>query len=281
MGTEPQRVLVKGGGEIGTAVALALWRAGWAVVIAELPRPTVLRRQLSLAEAAFTGSVVRAGVRAVRVALPQQAAALLAGRAALPLYLGPLPAALAALRPVAVVDARMRRSARAENQRGEAPLVVGLGPGFCAGDNADVVVETHPGPLLGRVLWEGGALPHRSRQRPGDATDTEQYVYAPRAGVWVTDRALGEWVAAGAVLGTLDGQPLTAPLAGWLRGLVHTQVPVSAGVKLAAVHPGDWRRKEAGIRHRATTIAAAVRALLADAAAPPGAPTPPLALAGG
>jgi xanthine dehydrogenase accessory factor len=274
-------VLVKGGGEIGTAVALALWRAGWAVVIAELPRPTVLRRQLSLAEAAFTGSVVRAGVRAVRVALPQQAAALLAGRAALPLYVGPLPAALAAWRPAVVVDARMRRSARAENQRGEAPLVVGLGPGFYAGDNADVVVETHPGPLLGRVLWEGGALPHQSRQRPGDATDTEQYVYARRAGLWTTQRTIGEWVAAGTVLGTLDGQPLTAPLAGWLRGLVHTAVPVPAGVKLAAVHPGDWRRKEAGIRHRATAIAAAVRALLADAAALPHAPTPPLALAGG
>lgn len=281
MATEPRRVLVKGGGEIGTAVALALWRAGWAVVIAELPRPTVLRRQLSFAEAAFTGSVVRAGVRAVRVTLPQQAATLLASRAALPLYVGPLAAALVTLRPAVVVDARMRRAARAEDQRGEAPLVVGLGPGFFAGENADAAVETHPGPLLGRVLWQGSTLPHQSRQRPGGAADTEQYVYAPRAGVWVTGRALGEWVADGAVLGTLDGQPLAAPVAGWLRGLVHTEVPVPAGVKLAAVHPGDWRRKEAGIRQRATTIAAAVRGLLAEAAAPPRAPEAPLALAGG
>ena len=68
-------------------------------------------------------------------------------------------------------------------------------------------------------------------------------------------------VAAAAVLGTLDGECLRAPIAGCLRGLVHDGVPVAAGLKLAAIHPGDWQRKEAGIGYRAATIAARVLAL--------------------
>src|SRR5690242_15481865 len=69
--------VVKGGGEIGTAVALGLWRADWPVVVAELAQPTVLRRHLSLAEAAFAESVTRRGVRATRVTTAPAAAALL------------------------------------------------------------------------------------------------------------------------------------------------------------------------------------------------------------
>src|SRR5438067_9124553 len=118
--TEARRALVKGGGELGTAVALGLWRAGWQVVVAELERPTVLRRQLSLAEAAYVGQVWRGGVRAERA--PDAAAlerllhpttfrrpdADQGVEPALPLFVGPLAAALGVLRPTVVIDARMR-----------------------------------------------------------------------------------------------------------------------------------------------------------------------------
>src|SRR5215207_3073259 len=202
-----QRIaLVKGGGEVGTAVALGLWRAGWAVVVAELPRPTVLRRQLSLAEAAFAGEVTRQGVLVKRVTSAAAAAELLAARAALPLYVGDAAEAARLLKPALVVDARMRRHLLAEDQRGEAPLVVGLGPGLCAGGNVDAVIETSPGPLLGQVLWQGAALPHVSRQRPEGEAPAEEYAYAPRAGLWRTPLAIGQTVAAGALLGTLDGE---------------------------------------------------------------------------
>jgi xanthine dehydrogenase accessory factor len=270
-------VLVEGGGEVGTAVALCLWHAGWPVVVCELPRPLVLRRHLSVAEAAFVGAVVRDGVRAVRVTRPEAAAALLAwrsarprvaSRAALPVYIGPCAAALARLRPAVVVDARMRRGA-AEAQRGLAPLVIGLGPGFRAGETVDVVVETCPGPTLGQVLWEGAARPHVSRSCLAGRESAERYAYAPRAGLWRTARTIGDRVAAGEPLGTLAGAPVYAPAAGCLRGLVHDAVLVPAGQKLAAVHPGDWQRKEAGISWRAAAIAASVAALVARYCAAP------------
>jgi xanthine dehydrogenase accessory factor len=251
--------LVKGGGELGTATALALWRAGWQVVVAELPRPTVLRRQLSLAEAAFTGSAPRGGVRALRVATPTEAVAHADEAATIPLYVGPLPALGAGLRPALVVDARMRRGVLPERQRGEGAVVIGLGPDLVAGEHVDVVIETCPGSDLGRIICTGGARPHAPL--PRTASGAEEYVRAARAGLWRTERAIGEAVAEGDLLGWLGSDTVRAPVAGCLRGLVHDHVTVPAGLKLAAVHPGDWQRKESGIGFRAATIAASVVAV--------------------
>src|SRR5579884_69540 len=239
--TNGPAALVKGGGELGTAVALALWRAGWRVVVAELPRPTVLRRQLSLAEAAFCGAVTRDGVRARRVAAPAEAVVLLR-----------VPQSL--------------------------PLVVGLLPELLAGRDVDWVIETCPGPDLGRVIGVGAARPHAPLPR-GAGSAAEEYVRAPHAGLWRTDRAIGDEVAAGERLGWLDAASLRAPVAGCLRGLVHDGVTVPAGAKLVAVHPGDWRRKESGIGQRAAAVAASVLQLAATRAAQHGAAPPGLAVA--
>ncbi len=258
---ERHTALIKGGGEIGTAVALALWRAGWRVVVCDLPRPLVLRRQLSLAEAAFVGVVIRDGVRAVCVESVAEARELLARRATIPLFVGVARSLCSALQPALVVDARMRPDAFAQDQRAEAPLVVGLGAGLAAGAQVHTVVETCPGPDLGRVIAHGAALPYQPLARPSDAQGAEQYAHAPAAGRWRTGRAIGEVVAAGTILGALDGLPVCAATAGALRGLVHDDVTVPARLKVAAVHPGNWQRKESGIGLRAATVAASVLTL--------------------
>jgi xanthine dehydrogenase accessory factor len=165
----------------------------------------------------------------------------------------------------------MRRGGAPAPQRGQAPLVVGLGPELVAGDTVDAVVETCPGPDLGRVIWHGAALPHQPLQRPAGSQGAESYVHAPTAGLWRTDRAIGDAVAAGAVLGRLDGQPIRAPVAGSLRGLVHDALAVPAGLKVAAVHPGNWEAKEAGIGYRAAAIATSVLAVAEQHAVVPAA----------
>jgi xanthine dehydrogenase accessory factor len=253
--------VVEGGGELGTAVALALRRAGWRVVVAELPRPTVLRRQLSLAEAAFAGTVRRQEMCAVRASVPAVAVALLDQPATIPLYVGATPELVAVLRPTLVVDARMRRGVAPERQRDSAPLVIGLGPDLVAGEHVDVVVETCPGEDLGRVVRVGTARAHSPlpRRAPGVG---EEYVHAPSAGLWRTTREIGDTMRAGEVLGWLDGEALRSPVAGCVRGLVHDAVMAPAALKVAAVHPGDWQRKEAGISHRALTVAATVLSLV-------------------
>jgi xanthine dehydrogenase accessory factor len=267
---EPSRstsatAVVKGGGELGTAVALALGRAGWHVVVTELPRPTVLRPQLSLAEAAFAGMVRRDDWCAVRASAPSEAVALLRQPATIPLYLGSSIELLQTIRPALVVDARMRRGVEPERQRHEAPRVIGLGPRLIAGEHVDLVIETCPGSDLGRVVRVGAARPHVPLPRRAHGT-AEEYVRAPSAGLWRTTRAIGDLVRAGDVLGWLDGEALRAPVDGCVRGLVHDAVSAPAGLKVATVHPGDWQRKEAGISHRAKTVASVVATLAGETA---------------
>lgn len=252
--------VVKGGGELGTAVALALANTGWRVVVAELLRPTVLRRQLSLAEAAFSGIITREGMRAVRVTRPADSIALLREPGTIPLYVGCYFDLLDILRPALVVDARMLRSVAPARQRHEAALVIGLGPNLSASEDVDAVIETYPGPDLGRVLSTGTARPHAPLPRSASGF-AEEYVRAPSPGVWHTMRTIGDTVSLGDAIGTLDDTVLTAPIGGCIRGLVHDAVPAPAGLKVAAIHPGDWRRKEAGISQRAETVARAVLAL--------------------
>jgi xanthine dehydrogenase accessory factor len=112
----------------------------------------------------------------------------------------------------------------------------------------------------------GSARPHVPLPRaPGSLA--EEYVRAPVAGWWRSERTIGERVTEGDLLGWLDDEALHAPVAGCLRGLVHDAVAAHAGLKLSAVHPGDWQRKEAGIGCRAATIAASVLALAEQQAA--------------
>ena len=85
------------------------------------------------------------------------------------------------------------------------------------------------GPALGQALWSGLALPQRRLPRAGELDATEQYAYAPRAGLWRTARQIGDAVTAGALLGTLDEVAVRAPIAGPVRGLVHDGVAVPGG----------------------------------------------------
>ncbi len=44
--------------------------------------------------------------------------------------------------------------------RDMAPITIALGPGFTAGEDVDVVIETMRGHRLGRIIKEGSAIPN-------------------------------------------------------------------------------------------------------------------------
>jgi xanthine dehydrogenase accessory factor len=46
-------VLIRGGGDLASGVALRLYRAGMRLLITELPQPLVIRRLVSFAEAVY------------------------------------------------------------------------------------------------------------------------------------------------------------------------------------------------------------------------------------
>ena len=255
--TRPLRVLVRGTGDVGSAVAHRLFLAGHVVAIHESPEPTATRRGMAFADAVFDGFTVLQGVRAVRTDDVQELDSILSTRIVIPVSIIDLAQTLEVVHPEVLVDARMRKRLSAEVQRRLAPLTVGLGPGFVAGETTDLVVETS-WEALGHIVTSGSALPFAGEPRPIGGFRRERYVYAPVGGAFRTRCRIGDRVRAGEVIAQIETTSLAAPLAGIIRGLTHDGVPVSVGTKVIEIDPRADTPMVQGIGERPARIAAGV-----------------------
>ncbi len=248
-------VVVRGIGDVGSAVAHRLFTAGFGVVVHDVATPAAPRRGMAFTDAMFDGTAVLEGVRAVRADRPDDLAG--DGGAVLSTSL-PLDEVLALVKPHVLVDARMRKHAMPEAQRGLAPLTIGLGPGFVAGESCDLAIETSWGERLGAIVTSGPTevLAGEPRTYGGHARD--RFVYAPGRGLFRTSASIAQPVVAGEVVATLDGAPLAAPLEGILRGLTHDGVVVERGTKCIEVDPRAEVRHVTGIGERPGAIGDAV-----------------------
>lgn len=141
-------VLVRGVGDVGSAVAVLLFRAGYPVVLHDDSEPTTSRRGMAFTNAVFDGTAMLDGVAARRVDLLVSLNDAMIAREAVPVTTAPFQAVLKAVKWSALVDARMRKRVVPECQRGLAPLTIGLGPNFIAGRTVNLAIETGWGKRL-------------------------------------------------------------------------------------------------------------------------------------
>jgi xanthine dehydrogenase accessory factor len=250
-------VIVRGVGDIGSAVAHLLFREGYGVALHDEPRPATTRRGMAFADAAFDGEAELDGVRAVRADTVEQVVRALERRDAVPVHVGPLAPLLAGLGHRVLVDARLRKRAAPEVQLADAELTVAMGPALVAGRHAHVVVETS-WDALGAVIAEGASLPLAGEPRAIAGHARDRYVYAPAEGVFRTGARIGDAVCLGEEVARVGDAALLAPLDGVLRGLTHDDVPVAAGTKVAEVDPRGRVDEVRGIGERPRRIAEGV-----------------------
>lgn len=228
-------VLIKGAGDLATGCAVRLSRSGFGVVMTELPAPTAVRRAVAFSEASVAGTAIVEGVIARRVEGASAARAVLR-RGGVAVLVDPGGERVARLAPAAVVDARMAKE-NLGTTLGEAPVVVGLGPGFVAGRDVHAVIETNRGHDLGRVILEGAAEPNTGIPGDIDGHGAERVLRAPAAGTLRTRRAIGDRVGAGEVVAEVEGQLVRAAIDGVLRGLLRDGDHVRADQKIGDVDP--------------------------------------------
>lgn len=248
-------VLVRGSGDVGSAVAVVLHRAGYGVAIHDVAAPAAPRRGMAFTDAVFEGECQLDGVTARRVDDFGAVARAIAGADAIPVSSADLEQLLGALTPAVLVDARMRKRALPEPQRELAPLTIGLGPNVVAGETTDLAIETQWGDELGAVLSSGATRPLGGEPRTFEGHSRDRFVYAPVAGLFQTGAAIAQRVAAGEVVATIGDEELRAPLDGILRGLVHDGVPVQARAKVVEVDPRGDLTKVFGLGPRPRRIA--------------------------
>lgn len=232
-------ILVRGGGEIASAVVWRLHRAGFPTVVLELPKPLVVRRKVAFAEAVFSGTCAVEGVPGRLVEDLSAAKRYAAQEEGVPVLIDPDAKILPELSPAVLIDGRMAKRPL-DTRIGQAPIVIALGPGFTAGVHADAVIETNSGPSLGRVIYEGAAQPNTGIPCRIGGLREERVLRAPAAGVFKAEKEIGEKVKAGEIVGFVGDVPVQAEVGGVVWGILHSGVHVDRGTKLGDIDPrGD------------------------------------------
>ena len=182
------RVLIRGAGDIATGIALRLYRSHMQVVMTDLPAPTAIRRTVCFSQAIVLGRTEVEGVAAVLAADAAEAESLLA-QEVVPVLADPDCRCRQALRPDAEVDAILAKR-NLGTAITDAPVVIGIGPGFTAGADCHAVVETMRGHTLGRVIYEGSALPNTNIPGLIGGYAGERVLRAPADGIFIETEKL-------------------------------------------------------------------------------------------
>ena len=241
-------IIVRGAGDLATGTIHRLKKSGFRLLVLETDHPAAIRRQVALSEAVYSGNACVEGVEAVRVENEQQMSEAWKNDK-VPVIVDPEGKCIASLQPKVIVDAILAKRNLGTN-RTMAPLTIALGPGFMAGEDVDVVIETKRGHNLGRVIRKGSAYPNTGIPGIIGGYGAERVIHAPAAGILKNKSKIGDIVEKGQVIAVIEGTDsveskndkvdkieVTATLSGLLRGLIRDNYPVTKGFKIADIDP--------------------------------------------
>lgn len=228
-------ILIKGAGDLATGVAHRLARCGFPVMMLEVPEPTVIRRTVAFAEAVFQTEYSVEGITAKLAKSPLEVEGIIeSGKVAV--LVDPQWSAISLLQPIAVIDAIIAKR-NLGTSTSEAPVVIGLGPGFTAGIDVHAVVETQRGHNLGMVILNGAAAPNTGIPGEVGGYGIERLLRSPADGVFRGVREIGDLVSVGDLVAMTGETPIHAAIPGVLRGILRNGLSVTKGFKVGDIDP--------------------------------------------
>jgi len=234
---ENNLILVRGAGDIATGTIQKFIRAGFQVLATEINQPSAIRRYVSLCEAVYEGSWTVEDITAVRVDSVSEAREVMkSGKVAI--LADPNCECLKEIQPIAVIDAILAKKNMGTN-RFMAPITIALGPGFRAGVDVDVVIETMRGHNLGKLIVQDTALPNTGIPGEIGGVGKDRVLHAPYNGILHSRKEISDYVEQGEVIAEIDDHPVTATIDGILRGLIRDGSPVTVGFKIADIDPRE------------------------------------------
>jgi len=249
-------VIIRGGGDLATGVAVRLFRAGFSVMILEVNHPTVIRLPVSLARVVYENKAIVEEIEAVLIPSWEKAKDTIK-QGKIPVLVDPEGCCIEKLSPAVLVDAILAKR-NLGTKIDQAPLVIGLGPGFTAGEDVDVVVETMRGHNLGRVYYQGQAAPDTGVPGEVGGESIRRLLRTPAEGKISPLHSIGDIVKAGEIIAEVKGVPLKAEIFGVLRGLIYPQSWVTKGMKVGDIDPRGVREYCFTVSDKARSIGGAV-----------------------
>lgn len=234
-------VIVRGGGDIATGTIYKLYKCGFKVLVLETANPSAIRRHVAFSEAVYEGKQKVEDVICYLAYTVEEAKKMLADNK-LVILVDSKGESISELKPIAVVDAILAKK-NLGTKRDMAPVVVGVGPGFVAGEDVHVVVETLRGHNLGRVIYHGAAI--KNTGIPGEIAGfgKERVIHSPAAGILKNQKSIGDIVKKGEVIAIIETGDekvsVYASIDGLLRGMIRDGYSVSKKFKIADIDPRE------------------------------------------
>ena len=244
-------VLIKGAGDVATGVAHALVKNGYHVVMTEIPNPTTERRAVAFSEAVYEDEWEVEGLTAKKTSPNEIQHTISEGK--IPVVVDPETKILKHLNPDILIDAIMTKRNTSTNLH-DAPITIGLGPGFEAGKNVHAAIETSEGSNLGKVYYQGSPQPFHGIPCKIDGKTYERVIKAPQNGTLKVLTSIGEHVDEEQIIAKVDGLEVKAEINGVLRGIMRDGLKVKKNTKLGDIDPRDQKEFCFSIAQRSEII---------------------------
>jgi xanthine dehydrogenase accessory factor len=247
-------VLIRGAGEMASGVAHRLYQSHFKICMLEIPHPLAVRREVSFCEAIYEGEKEVEGVRAKLISKPEEIPSTW-GKRKIPLLMDPEgKKTWSFLKPDILIDAIMAKK-NLGTQITDAPLVIGLGPGFTTMKDVHIVIETNRGHHLGKMILNGAAEPDTGIPGEIGGYTLQRVLRTMKKGVFHSQKSIGERVAKGSVVAVVDDFPIIAKISGVVRGLLRDGTEVKKGMKVGDIDPRGKRELCFTISDKARSIA--------------------------
>lgn len=234
-------VVVRGGGDIASGVIQKFHRSGFKVVVLEVEKPSFIRRTVCYGEAVYEKEITLEKSKAVLTCgIDEINRELEKGNIAL--VIDPFGDIIKELKPLAVIDAILAKKNLGTTIH-MAPITIGLGPGFSAGKDVDIVVETMRGHDLGRLIFSGKAKDNTGIPGIIKGFGRERVIYSETHGIFKSIKKIGDIVEKNETIAFVGDTPVRSPLTGIIRGLIRDGYEVTDGFKIGDIDPRKDQRQ--------------------------------------
>lgn len=238
-------IVVRGGGDLATGTIYKLYQCGFKVLILEVGAPSAIRRNVAFSEAVYQGSQKVEDVTCYLAKNEEDVISFL-NEGRLTMLVDPEGSCIERFAPFAVVDAILAKK-NLGTKKEMAQITIALGPGFVAGEGAqcdvDAVIETKRGHQLGRVIYDGMAIPNTGVPGIIGGYGKERVIHSPCEGILRTIRKITDVVKKDDIIAVVEQGnlkvPVKATMDGLLRGLIRDGYPVTKGFKIADIDPRE------------------------------------------
>ena len=235
-------VIVRGAGDLATGIVYSLYKAHLKVIVLETQYPSSIRRRVALSEAVYDGESKVEDIESVLVKSYEEALNIIANQnyKKIPILIDPNCDILKNIKPTFLIDAIIAKKNLGAN-KSMAKYTIALGPGFTAGKDCDIVIETMRGHNLGRMYLEGEAIPNTGIPGNIGGKEAERVIHASSDGIIENVKNIGDFVKEKEVIAYINNNnekiEVLATFDGLLRGIIRDGFKVHKGLKIADIDP--------------------------------------------